>query len=405
MIVGWEMKTIADCCDILDNKRIPLNAEQRAMILGDIPYYGANGVQGYINKYIFDEDLILIAEDGGNFEQFASRPIAYTVSGKCWVNNHAHILKAKQGYNQDFIFYSIVNRNILYYIQGGTRSKLNQSDLKSIEFQIPRSTEEQTLIASILRLVDNAYSKTELLIAKYDCIKRGLMKDLLSHGIDDSGIIRSEKSHKYKDSPIGRIPKEWDVEKLGNIADFVSGKAWSTKSLTEHGKKIIRISNLHKPDFPYWRYSGPYTEDMIVNPGDILFSWAGVANSIDCVQYLGEPALLNQHIYNLRFSNDSVKKFAYIYLNWFLPSLRKEIEGGAGQLHLTKDKIQSICIPMPNQGELNRIVQKLESLDSLISLENDLLSKLASKKRGLMQDLLTGKVRIDTLLKEPIESI
>ena len=73
----WTEISIGECCEILDSKRIPLNAEEREGIPGDIPYYGANGVQGYISKYIFDDDLILIADDGGYFEQFETRPIAY----------------------------------------------------------------------------------------------------------------------------------------------------------------------------------------------------------------------------------------------------------------------------------------------------------------------------------------
>src|SRR5690606_4539504 len=96
---------ISECCDILDNLRVPINDEIRQTMQGNIPYYGANGIQGYIDKYIFDEDLILLAEDGGNFEEYHTRPIAYKISGKSWVNNHAHILRAKQEFNQDFIFY------------------------------------------------------------------------------------------------------------------------------------------------------------------------------------------------------------------------------------------------------------------------------------------------------------
>jgi type I restriction enzyme S subunit len=106
--------SINDSCHILDYLRVPLNGEERKKIKGNIPYYGANGVQGYINNYIFNDDLILLAEDGGNFEEYQNRPIAYRISGKSWVNNHAHILKAKDGYDQDFIFYSIVHKDGLF---------------------------------------------------------------------------------------------------------------------------------------------------------------------------------------------------------------------------------------------------------------------------------------------------
>ena len=152
--------TIGECCEVLDNFRKPINAEERATMVGHIPYYGANGIQGYIDKYILDEDLILIAEDGGNFEDYQNRPIAYKITGKSWVNNHAHILKARVGFDQDFIYYSIVNKNILHYIKGGTRSKLNKSELVEIPILIP-VLDTQRKIAHILSTVDRQIEKTE----------------------------------------------------------------------------------------------------------------------------------------------------------------------------------------------------------------------------------------------------
>lgn len=98
------MKTmlLEDCCEILDSKRVPITAADRKE--GPYPYYGANGVQDYVAEYIFDDELVLLAEDGGNFGS-KTRPIAYRVSGKCWVNNHAHVLKPKEGLNADFLCY------------------------------------------------------------------------------------------------------------------------------------------------------------------------------------------------------------------------------------------------------------------------------------------------------------
>jgi type I restriction enzyme S subunit len=98
----------------------------------------------------------LIAEDGGNFEQFATKPIAYKISGKSWVNNHAHVLKAKSNYLQDFIFYSLEHKDIQFFITGGTRSKLNRSELNRIEFFIPTSLTEQQKIAQILSTIDRS---------------------------------------------------------------------------------------------------------------------------------------------------------------------------------------------------------------------------------------------------------
>lgn len=140
------IKTIAECCDILDNFRVPMNDEVRQTMQGNVPYYGANGIQGYIDKFIFDEDLILLAEDGGNFEEYNTRPIAYKISGKSWVNNHAHILRAKENFNQDYIFYSLVHKDITKYLNSGTRSKLNKSELEKIVIEFPATKDEEPYI-------------------------------------------------------------------------------------------------------------------------------------------------------------------------------------------------------------------------------------------------------------------
>ena len=112
----WEEKTLLELINCLDNLRVPLNDSQRLNMKGDYPYCGANGILDFINQYMIDDDIILIAEDGGYFDEYAYRPIAYRMSGKCWVNNHAHILKAKESFSQDFIFYSLVHKNILSFL-------------------------------------------------------------------------------------------------------------------------------------------------------------------------------------------------------------------------------------------------------------------------------------------------
>ena len=79
------------------------NEQERNMIKGNIPYYGANGIAGYVNDFIFNEELILLAEDGGNFSEYFDKPIAQFISGKSWVNNHAHVLKAKKPTTNKFL--------------------------------------------------------------------------------------------------------------------------------------------------------------------------------------------------------------------------------------------------------------------------------------------------------------
>ena len=137
---------IEDCCEILDSLRVPITASDREE--GEYPYYGANGIQDYVAGYIFDDELVLLAEDGGNFGS-KERPIAYRVSGKCWVNNHAHVLKPQKGLDVDYLCYALMFYKVDGMINGATRQKLTQSAMRKM--QIPnRSENEQKYIVDEL---------------------------------------------------------------------------------------------------------------------------------------------------------------------------------------------------------------------------------------------------------------
>ncbi len=177
---AWEVKAMFDSVDCLDNLRVPLNEVQRATMQGDYPYCGANGVLDYINNFLIDDDIILMAEDGGYFDEHETRPIAYRMIGKCWVNNHAHILKAKKGFEQGFIFYSLVHKDILPFLASGTRAKLNKSELFKIEVLYPPSLEEQTAIANILSDMDAELAALEARRDKTRQIKQAMMQELLT---------------------------------------------------------------------------------------------------------------------------------------------------------------------------------------------------------------------------------
>ena len=151
---------IEDCCEILDSQRVPITGSDRTS--GDYPYYGANGIQDYVDDFIFDDELVLLAEDGGNFGS-KTRPIAYRVSGKCWVNNHAHVLKPKAGLDVDYLCYSLMFYDVGGMVNGATRQKLTQAAMR--QMIIPkRSLDEQIEIVNIIKKVQGviASRKEEL---------------------------------------------------------------------------------------------------------------------------------------------------------------------------------------------------------------------------------------------------
>lgn len=143
---GWEEKTLNQISENLDSKRIPITKNVRKS--GKYPYYGASGIVDYVEGYIFDEDLLLISEDGANLLA-RSTPIAFSVSGKIWVNNHAHILRFKNMETQKFVemFFALIKLD--NYITGAAQPKLNQAALNSIIIPIPSIKEQHNIITKL----------------------------------------------------------------------------------------------------------------------------------------------------------------------------------------------------------------------------------------------------------------
>ena len=192
-----DMMYVEDCCEILDFMRVPIVASEREK--GKYPYYGANGIQDYVADYIFDDELVLLAEDGGNFGS-RERPIAYRVSGKCWVNNHAHVLKPKDELDVDYLCYSLMFYKVDGMVNGATRQKLTQAAMRKM--QIPsRSMDEQKQIVDELNRVIK--------------IKKQRQKELVL--LDD--LIKARFVEMFGDPQIN--PFGWDVV---NISEVVGGK-------------------------------------------------------------------------------------------------------------------------------------------------------------------------------------
>ena len=151
-------KKLEDVCEILDSRRVPITAKDRKA--GDYPYYGANGLQDYVADYIFDDELVLLAEDGGNFGS-KERPIAYRVSGKCWVNNHAHVLKAKPNMHVDYLCYALMFYDTEGLVNGATRQKLTQAAMRQMVIPYRNMAEQLQIIEKISQIVRSIEKRKE----------------------------------------------------------------------------------------------------------------------------------------------------------------------------------------------------------------------------------------------------
>ena len=193
------MARLGDICEILDSKRVPVTAADRQP--GPYPYYGANGVQDYVADYIFDDELVLLAEDGGNFGS-KDKPIAYRVSGKCWVNNHAHVLKPKQGLDIDYLCYSLMFYDVSGLVNGATRQKLTQADMRKMEIPVP-PLEEQCRIAALLDKVSDLIAKRRAQLDKLDLLVKARFVEMFGDPVSNE--------------------KNWTNVSLGDIAEIRIG--------------------------------------------------------------------------------------------------------------------------------------------------------------------------------------
>lgn len=172
----WEVVELGNVVNIFDNLRIPVTASKR--ISGSTPYYGANGIQDYVEGFTHKGEFVLIAEDGAN--DLINYPVSY-VNGEIWVNNHAHVVQGKENVlDNRFLAYRLSSINITSYLVGGTRAKLNGSTLKIIQIIIPKSTDEQTAIAQLLSDMDTEIEALECRLKKTQALKQGMMQTLLT---------------------------------------------------------------------------------------------------------------------------------------------------------------------------------------------------------------------------------
>jgi type I restriction enzyme S subunit len=397
----WKKKGIAECAEIRDSERIPLNSSEREeMQPGDIPYYGANGVVDYVNDHIFDSELILLAEDGGHFEEYEERPVAYRVSGKAWINNHAHILEAKDGINTEYLFYSLEHRNLVPYVSGSTRSKLTQSMLRKVRVPIP-SLPEQRKIASVLNAVDQAIQKTEATIEQAQRVKRGLMQDLFQNGPNPE---KSESEETRFGPFLTHSPTHWNRAKIGDLySEYQLGTA--ERGSTEDRRQIplIKMGNLN---FGTWDFSEvemiDYDRELLetyrLQKGDLLFNTRNTPELVGktAVWDSEEEAIYDNNLLRLRF-DDRIDSGHYV--NYYLSSsigrrqLRARVHGTTSVAAIYQSDLEQVKIPVPPVDEQRQIVQKLRGTDQIVDRNTAVLDELKRIKKGLMQDLLTGEVR------------
>lgn len=184
---GWRWLPLAEVADNLDNKRKPINAAERETRKGDVPYYGATGQVGWIDKHLLDEEVVLVGEDGAPFLE-PGRPKAYMISGKSWVNNHAHILRARDGMPNAYLMHFLNILDYSPYVTGTTRLKLTKGAMNKIPVPVAPLPQQRRIVEAIelqLGRLDAAVARLHAAKARLKRYKQAVLKAAVEEAGED----------------------------------------------------------------------------------------------------------------------------------------------------------------------------------------------------------------------------
>lgn len=294
------------------------------------------------------------------------------------------------------------------FAEGSTQEAVSTSKIKLIRLAFPQSQDEQTKIAEVLSTVDRAIELTEALIAKQQRIKTGLIQDLLTRGIDEHGNLRFEQTHQFKDSPLGRIPVEWEVKKIGEVFEIQLGKMLSQKA-TEGvspfqylGNKNVQWDRVDTSELQFMDFNERERYKFDLKPGDILVCEGGEVGRTAIWRGEVENCYFQKAIHRLRSINQQYLHDLFPrFMRWgIIKGLLSNYTSQTSIAHLTQEKLAIVPIMIPSWSEQIQLNAALDQLDNNLGNQSAKLTKLRSLKIALMQDLLTGKKHVTALLND-----
>ncbi len=383
---------------ILDQFRKPVTADQRSQegeMLYD--YYGASGAIDKINGYTIDDHVMLIGEDGANLKM-RNLPLMYEVNGKAWINNHAHILKPKQGIDFYYLFYVLEAIDINPYITGSAQPKLSQENLKNIWIPVPNVNIQKEIVCCIKDAcigLDNILEKTRSSIEEYKKLKQSVITKAVTKGVRGNREMKDSQSMWF-----GQIPDDWNMRKMKyifKIQKYIAGEEGHTVlSITQKGIKPKDLSkNEGQLAESYSNYQLVHIGDFAMNHMDLLTGW------VDVSKYEGVTSP-DYRVFGL-IDKDNYCSQYYLYLmqmcytNRIFYGLGQGVSG-LGRWRLQADKFLNFSITVPSYEEqkdiANYLDKKCSAIDELIAKKEQYLSEIENYKKSLIYEYVTGKKEV-----------
>ncbi|MDN3559797.1 restriction endonuclease subunit S [Vreelandella neptunia] len=319
-----------------------------------------------------------------------------------------------------------VDAGFLYYASNRLQGRLNKlaglqvvpivnkNLFSKLEILAPKRLEEQRWIANVLDTLDTQIQQTEALISKLEKVKEGLLHDLLTRGIDENGQLRpspEQAPELYKASPLGLIPREWSVGSLGNLSEIVSGVTLGGKSGSSAWPLVpyLRVANvqdgyLDLTDIKRIRVSPADIEKYRLLPGDVLMNEGGDFDKLGrgaLWQGQIEFCLHQNHVFRVRTNPGVLSPYFLAAYSSSVAGKRYFIRSSKQSTNLASinsTQLKAFQVPLPSSAEQILIIKELQAMASKIESEKAFLDKMIIQKSGLMDDILTGRVRVTQLL-------
>lgn len=358
----WELVKLGDKIELFDNKRIPLSQRDRKE--GSYPYYGATGIIDYVDDYIFDEQLILLGEDGAKWT--ANENSSFIVDGKYWVNNHAHVLKPNREELLDKYLVEILNKyDLSEYITGLNVPKLNQANLKEIKIPLPPKDIQEKIVKEIKQL--------EVKQQEID----GNIK-LLNENI--SQLINNCTASK--DTKLENLSF---MIKRGKSAKYGTSSTQIIKSGQARGYKKFDFTDKHFVDEKF------ILDERQLQKGDILINSSGVGTAGRVTLFnLDGVFVVDSHVSILRANlKIALPDFIlYSLANIGFKTIEEMATGQSGQIELSLTIIKNIKISLPSIEEQKRIVSQIQKIEKEIKLKEQELANIPKQKEEILDRYL-----------------
>ena len=377
----WEQRKLDDVVEFLDTMRKPLEGAKR--IAGPYPYYGASGIVDYVDGYLFNEELILLSEDGANITD-RNYPICFLASGKYWVNNHAHVLRTKKGNENNFICNSLERKDYTQYNTGMAMPKLNKETCKKIPLVCP-TFEEQKKIGDYFRNLDNLITLHQ---RKCDETKK-LKKYMLQKMFPQNG-------NKVPEIRFFGFTDDWEQRKFGEMASsFEYGLNAAAKEY-DGENKYIRITDIddNTHEFLSDSLTSPDidltdAEKYKLSTGDILFARTGASVGKSYI-YRDYDGLVYYAGFLIRARIKDEYDVEFVFQNTLTDKYNKYIavtSQRSGQPGVNAQEYSEFKIQVPKKEEQIKIGKYFQNLDHLITLHHRKYEELQKIKKFMLQNM------------------